>query len=495
LPPQDKLLWALLTFWAVLTVLFITRYAGKAPDDLFITFRYAENLANGHGFVYNPGERIFGLTNPGLGLLLAALHLVTRIEIPTLSTMLTGFGLFATVTLLLLEARRRGHGQSPASQRAPSAAIAGTLVLLSSGLWQSNGGAAPLVLAALTAAALLARRWPWVAGALAGSAVWLRPDAVTGAALLILLLILEKRKVPWRYAISCGLVTASGLLAATLYFGTPLPVTLASKRVLGELQGGAGLEFWPRALTLWQSHGGSLALILAACGIAGQVFFFQRSGRGGRLLVSYSLAMAIAYPVLQVPFFSWYLTPVFVALLYGVPYLTASLGQRLAPSQGRTSAAISLCLSVAILAPLGETYIERSLHRHWRFTWQDRLEGYRQAGEWIRENTPPEEAITMAEIGVVGYFSRRPVRDLMGLVTPEALRWVRESQLLLSFRLHPTDLVVWHGDTSRLAGLRQSRWFRRRYRKVATFPTANEAFEVVVYRRKARFRTPNAAGG
>jgi len=32
-------------------------------DDAFITFRYAENFAQGHGLVFNPGERVEGYTN------------------------------------------------------------------------------------------------------------------------------------------------------------------------------------------------------------------------------------------------------------------------------------------------------------------------------------------------------------------------------------------------------------------------------------------------
>src|SRR5690606_38133881 len=32
-------------------------------DDAFISFRYAQNLVEGHGLVYNPGERVEGYTN------------------------------------------------------------------------------------------------------------------------------------------------------------------------------------------------------------------------------------------------------------------------------------------------------------------------------------------------------------------------------------------------------------------------------------------------
>ena len=33
-------------------------------DDPFITYRYAENLGEGLGFVYNPGERVLSTTTP-----------------------------------------------------------------------------------------------------------------------------------------------------------------------------------------------------------------------------------------------------------------------------------------------------------------------------------------------------------------------------------------------------------------------------------------------
>ena len=41
-------------------------------DDAFISFRYARNLATGHGLVWNPGERVEGYTNFLWTLLMAA---------------------------------------------------------------------------------------------------------------------------------------------------------------------------------------------------------------------------------------------------------------------------------------------------------------------------------------------------------------------------------------------------------------------------------------
>ena len=42
-------------------------------DDAFILLRYAENLAAGHGPVFNPGERVEGFTSPAMVVIEAGL--------------------------------------------------------------------------------------------------------------------------------------------------------------------------------------------------------------------------------------------------------------------------------------------------------------------------------------------------------------------------------------------------------------------------------------
>jgi len=47
-------------------------YAGWTIDDAYISFRYARNLLDGHGLVFNPGERVEGYSNLIWTLLVAA---------------------------------------------------------------------------------------------------------------------------------------------------------------------------------------------------------------------------------------------------------------------------------------------------------------------------------------------------------------------------------------------------------------------------------------
>ena len=48
--------WLALLAWMTWLTWFLT-------DDAFIAFRYVRNLLEGHGLVFNPGERVEGYSN------------------------------------------------------------------------------------------------------------------------------------------------------------------------------------------------------------------------------------------------------------------------------------------------------------------------------------------------------------------------------------------------------------------------------------------------
>src|SRR5262249_18869762 len=73
---------------------------GYTADDALVTFRYAENLVQGKGFVYNDGERVLGTTAPLFGLVVALFLLpgispfVTAFLINTACDLFTAWVLF-----------------------------------------------------------------------------------------------------------------------------------------------------------------------------------------------------------------------------------------------------------------------------------------------------------------------------------------------------------------------------------------------------------------
>ena len=474
--------------WAGIAAAIGKRLSGLAFDDFYITYRYAWNLAAGQGLVFNPGERVFGLTDPGAGLLLGALHALTRVPIPVLGTALTGAALVWIAVLLLLAARDRG--------RTAEGLIAGTLLTASTVLWVSQGAGIFLALALLLQAARLAGPRPILAGALAGAAVWMRPDAALGILLLALLLLFERRRIPWRFGLAAGVTAGLGVAAAWIYFGTPVPNTLAAKAAMAAAQASwSGLRFWQGAVPILPRHWGPEWEWIVAAGAAGLVPLWRRGGRTGRLLALFGAGAAVAYPLLRVPFFFWYTVPTLVAVLAGVPFLAGAAGRlaasalKRAPAPARAAAGVAVAAAMLVpllasLAPAGSSWLRT-------YRWPKNLRAYQQAGLWIRANSGPQDDIAYFEIGVPAYYSERKVVDLLGLVTPEAVPYVVRGDLAGAFLLHPTRFVLSFQEGMPLL---RKRWFQTAYEEVHRIEV--EGSELRILRRVpgSRLPPPHAPG-
>ena len=480
---------ALLVLWALLAAAAAVRVRGFALDDFFITYRYAWNLLAGNGFVFNPGERVFGTTAPGLGLLLAAVAGVTRLPIPQAAAAVTAAALWSIAALLLSEARARG--------RTAEAAAAGTLVVTSNFLWVHVGAEGPVSLALLLAAARWGLRRPAAAGLAAGAAVWLRPDAGLGVALLGLLLWRERRRLPWRFGAVAAPVIAAGLVAARLWFGRWLPATLAAKRLQAEWMPDiwpSGLAFWGEALRLlrWLFFGPPVVWF-ALLGAAGLAALAARGGRAHRLLALHGLAIAVAYPLLGVAFYNWYVIPTVIALVCGAAWGCGWVARRVDAFLGGTAggrlvaAALVALIAVPTLAELGK----RSLALYFGDGTSARHDLYRHAGRWLRAHAAPGEAVSYVEVGTIAYYSRRPVYDLLGLVSPQALPWVERRDLVGGFLAAPTPWLIYdtqlHGF---IQPLRDAPWFDAAYREAASFRHRANGELLILYRRRPGAELP-----
>ncbi|HMB55396.1 MAG TPA: hypothetical protein VKU40_18905 [Thermoanaerobaculia bacterium] len=469
-------------FWLALAMPFALNVGERALDDLWVTYRYADHLVEGEGFVYNPAEpvfgteshsRAFGTTAPGHGLLLAAVAFVTRLPVPWAGTLVTALALWATAMLLLVDGARR--------RRVPESLLAGTLLVSSRYAWIHNGAEAHVVLALLVAAAVLGRRRPVAAGLLAGFAVWCRPDAGLAVGLLGLLLWFETRRLPWRYGLAGAATIFAGLAAAWAWFGTPLPTTLAAKRthtafMPGTWKGGWGI-FKPAFAQLRQSWLGPAAGAFVALGVVGQVALLWPGGTGGRarkLLALNALALAVAYPLLGVPFYTWYSLPVVAALLYGSVDLAGAAGRWLAARLGkhrpRLVVPAAVLLSAALLAPWLPAAFAASVRQATQPFAAVRYDLYHRTAEWIRQRTPADARLATVEVGVLGYQAERPLVDLLGLVTPGSIARLERRDLAGAFLAGEPDLFVVYEPMRRFQrSIVDAPWFRTGFREVARF--------------------------
>lgn len=72
--------WAGLLISLICIVLIQGSLSQQPFDDAFITYRYARNISNGLGFVYNYGEKVLGTTTPLFTLLLSLISFIFQPE-------------------------------------------------------------------------------------------------------------------------------------------------------------------------------------------------------------------------------------------------------------------------------------------------------------------------------------------------------------------------------------------------------------------------------
>ncbi|HXU47300.1 MAG TPA: hypothetical protein VN783_17365 [Thermoanaerobaculia bacterium] len=475
----------------LVVIAFAWKTAGIAIDDFYITYRYALHLAQGQGFVFNLGEPVFGLTNPGFGLVLAGLRVLTGARIELLATVVFALGLLGIVICLVLDRARR--------EDRPEVLAGGLLLASSAFVWKAQGSEVSLALCLLLASAVLFGRLPFVAGLIGGFAVWVRPDAALGLAILCALLASHRKSIPWRWALGSALAILAGVGAAFWSFGTFIPTTFESKRSLAGITGGSGFfdrGFWEVGLGVWRQLTGRLGFVLLFCGLLGLVRIFRRSGVAGRLLAGYGLANALVYPALGVPFSIWYVFPFASAVFFGAAAFGFGVWDwiREARATEKTGPILAGILALALLLTSLADSAAFDL-RWWRgFADLPRQAAYREAALWIRGHSAPRESIAFGEIGVIGYWSDRQVEDLMGLVTPRSLPFVARRDPVGAFLAHPTEIVLFHSTRRSTRAMVERKWFRRAYAEAARFPQSDGEGAVVVFRRRPGSSLPPPRG-
>jgi hypothetical protein len=229
--------------------------------------------------------------------------------------------------------------------------------------------------------------------------------------------------------------------------------------------------------------------------VAGLWPFAQGMRRLGRLTALYGSALAVLYPLLGVPFFSWYILLPVIALLYGLPSALVGLARAAAgslpprPGLAAAAQAVGAVLVVLLAGHASRTFLQS----YKDFAPPARLVIYKQAADWLRQNSRPEDSVAYVEIGVLGYYSRRPLEDQMGLVTPRVLPFVRRNDLAGGFLTKPTEYVMFH-TRGRMAPIVQAPWFPAAYEEVAQFRDRGfRAGKLVIYRRRPGAPEPRQA--
>jgi hypothetical protein len=464
LPRQQALLRALFRA-AIVAIALLALGARLLPgertiDDAYITFRYARNLLAGHGFVYNPGQRVLGTTTPFYTVLMAGEKLaLPAVDYPGLARWTNALADAGTaVVLALLCARVLGTPWMGLACATLWAVHPMSVTFAVGGMETS----AYVLLLTLTLYAYAAGR-DTISAVLCGIATLTRPDALLLAAPLFAHMMWHRRRIPWRAILAFALVLVPWVAFATFYFGSPLPHSVPAKTAAYRMPPFSALVrliqhyatpfFGHRVLgSAWIGVG---AILYLALSLIGGLALVRRQCRMLPLTIYpwlYFAAFAASNPLI----FRWYLAPMLpmyiVGVLYGIRKVGIDLGEALQPHWPGVSSvawALGSMLWLAAAASLLSAWTVHPDHGPDRpapeMAWFQLEQLYRQATLDLMSRHPVSSATVIAagDIGTVGYASGARILDTLGLVSPQSTKYypLPEDAYAMIYAV-PTQLIL-----------------------------------------------------
>jgi len=405
---------------AILRFIFLISLDFYLMEDALITMRYAQNIAHGKGFVYNPGEHVLGTTTPFYTIILAGVE-VLGLGALRFGPILNLICALLSILLIFLWLTDRGRPKVGVL----AAAFVG---LCPKFIFISIGGMETglYVLASTVSLYAISTKRYGIAAVALSTTILIRPDGLLLALAMLCWYILVQRAIPWRLVAISTAVLIPWIVFATLYFGSPIPNSVTAKLVAyGQCT--SLLTSTERVFTtVWKGLFGPW--IGALVGLGFLVGCCDAVRRKRRLLVAaiwvvlHFAAMALSRPT---RFFPWYFVAPIAAYgvvsALGIASLAQAVSGVLVSSLGRkghrlaSAAAILTLLAslVALTASLQDQYGQVADWASYERTQR------RVIGDWLRENTPPNSTVLLEPLGYIGYYSQRHIMDLVGLVSPQ----------------------------------------------------------------------------
>jgi arabinofuranosyltransferase len=388
-------------------------YWSWIEDDTFITLRYAQNFADGQGLVFNPGQAVEGYSN-FLWVMLAAAAI--KLQADPLNV-LRAAGLLGALLTLLMSWRL---ARSLWPQRTGLSIIAPLLLAISPVLPRhavtglETALYAGLLVLAVYWANEARRRWPLAITLFLLSL--LRPEGIALA-----LVILAWRRLSDRdHNLRAPLVFLGLFLVyyvwRWLYFAAPVANTFHFKMTGGGSALSGGLHYTLNFLR----H--SFGVVLVGLSLA---LLYFKTFTGRLRLITMLAGLQVVIVILAGG--DWMHHYRFYAPL--LPLLTATAaagaGALLGAANQRRLIAGLMVVATLLVACIGVYKTEREVARvvmpavqNGEYLWQC----YRDAGLWLKENTDPDDLVAVSDIGAIGYYSKREILDMFGLVNPHIAR-------------------------------------------------------------------------
>lgn len=449
---QDVFIPVLLIVVSLLLNIGWMLYTNYTEEDAFITFRVAQQVASGNGFVYNIGEPIYGSTTPLLTLLLALwIRFITTDVV--FAARLINISATAGMLFFTWQALK-------ALNRSTIEQIGVLLALLTSSkllYMNTQGMETPVALALLAASWYFGlKNRPNLAGLMCGLLLWTRIDLAFWVMIFVAFSAFYSLKDALRIALIAAALYLPWVVFAFLYFGSPIPFTVTAKWVAYNMFDKS--PYWGHLLIIFEYlspfradgklslWGTAISFLLIAWGL----WTYRAAPKKGLILLVIFIEFEVArLTYTRTTYFSRYFVPILWATLILVGVGFGALWERI--KNTRLDKKFFLLFSMILLILQLDTSLqfasvtrERQIYRH--------EQSLKAMGLWLKNNAKPNSLIMLEPLGYVGYYSGLRMFDEVGLVTPAVVTLKRENiqaeKYAMIFR--PDYVIIHCGDTLRI---------------------------------------------
>lgn len=442
--PKERAAFLLLLFISYPLAIIAYNHLG---EDAFISFRYARNFVDGHGLVFNIGQREEGYSNL-LWVIILAVGKMLGFSFEVFSRLASL--LFISVGMLAVwwGGRRILGDEAPAWLRLWPVAVLVFHPLLR---YHSDRGletVAISVCVAIAAIILSGGGSIWIAGLFGAMVALLRPEGI-GFALCLVPVAWVAGQGDWRFKAKNALLYAALPMAAfgaqmlfrKFYYDAWLPNTVIAKR-----HGDPGA--W-RDLVTWTLSSAGLPLFAGVAAFRG--LFSERFRALSVSVLSIFLACFIfqLYAGKLINEGWRYISPAFIATIFGTWILIGEIAERdNFRAKSKFVAVGALVLTSLLISQKPEPGKNRWLEgnrdalrsrmhvrifefiRHpnigfyWSWYFGEECFINAEAGRWTRENLPARATIAGDQLGQLGFYGgeEQQFLDLLGLMDKKIAR-------------------------------------------------------------------------
>ncbi|RBM19289.1 hypothetical protein DI005_16540 [Prauserella sp. PE36] len=412
-------------------------------EDAYLTFRYARNVADGYGPVFNPGERVEGYSNFLWMVLIALPRAMFGADVEPAAPALgiacalgCVLAVYFLVNRIVRLAEGEGGGGLPALGVAAAVVTAGASSLAGYG---PSGLETPLfLLLTLCVVHALAAGRPVVAGVLVALTVMTRPEGLVLAVLAgawLLLVALRSGTTKWApagYVLGALVLLVPWTAWRVTYYGHLLPNSLVASS--GGSVGSMLRRGWDYLAGFALAY--QVFLLLAVAAIA--FLLSRRSLPRARSLAWLVLAVAVAFAGYAVAVGgdrlpSWRLLApvppllaVFAAAAYGL-FLVSRPSTVPSPQPRAERLAGRRTVPVVAVAVCGLSLVVSTTHPGMvagMHDWRASIRQLAETGTWLGERLPPGTVVSTYANGALSYRAgpQLVVVDVLGLTDEHIAR-------------------------------------------------------------------------